>query len=45
MWTIQHNHYATLINDTFKKIAVKKASLRSPDFSFWYAPRQEDNKK
>ena len=34
MWTIQHNHYATLINDTFKKIAVKKASLRSPDFSF-----------
>ena len=24
MWTIQHNHYATLINDTFKKIAVKK---------------------
>lgn len=25
---------ATLINDTFKKIAVKKANLRSPDFSF-----------
>ena len=23
-----------VINDTFKKIAVKKASLRSPDFSF-----------
>ena len=43
MWTIQHNHYATLINDTFKKIAVKKASLRR--FVFFIIYRFPDHQE